>query len=200
MTRRSHSSGLSGPRRNPPVFGSTSRSRWMVHASRLVASLIRLAARPVGAHSSSRTPLAARMRRIALTMVVLPTPGPPVMTMTLASKASRTAACWLSASVSPVRCSTQGSALSGSIHGHGKVPLAKVSRRSATARSAPCRPARKTQSVSPTRSAITAPSCSSRSSAVRIRSCGTSSRLPARGTSSPTGRPQWPSSIASASA
>ena len=36
-----------------------------------------------------------------------------------------------------MRCSTQGSALSGSIHGHGSVPLASVSRRSATARSAP---------------------------------------------------------------
>src|SRR6516162_7183812 len=37
-------------------------------------------------------PFAARMRRIALTMVVLPTPGPPVMTSTLDISASRIAA------------------------------------------------------------------------------------------------------------
>src|SRR6266852_2386443 len=54
----------------------------MVLASNLVASVIRLAARPVGAHSDRLMPLAARMRRIELTMVVLPTPGPPVMTST----------------------------------------------------------------------------------------------------------------------
>ena len=36
---------------------------------------MRLAARPVGAHSRSRTLFAARMRKIPLTMVVLPTPA-----------------------------------------------------------------------------------------------------------------------------
>ena len=64
----------------------------MVLASKPVASVIRLAARPVGAHSRSLTPFAASMRRMALTMVVLPTPGPPVMTSTLDIKASRIAA------------------------------------------------------------------------------------------------------------
>jgi hypothetical protein len=38
-----------------------------------------------------------------LTMVVLPTPGPPVMTRTLERRASRTASAWLVARVSPVR-------------------------------------------------------------------------------------------------
>src|SRR5262245_34260978 len=52
----------------------------MVLASKPVASVMRFAARPVGAHSRRPVPFAARMRRIALTMVVLPTPGPPVMT------------------------------------------------------------------------------------------------------------------------
>ena len=44
---------------------------------------------------------------MALTMVVLPTPGPPVITKTLDDSASRTAAFWLSARFKPVRCSTQ---------------------------------------------------------------------------------------------
>jgi hypothetical protein len=98
----SQSSGLSEPRRNPPAFGSTASSRWIVRASMPVASLMRLAARPVGAHRRIRTPLAARKRRIELTIVVLPTPGPPVMTSALAVRVSRTAAVWLSARVRPV--------------------------------------------------------------------------------------------------
>ena len=56
----------------------------MVLASKPVASVMRLAARPVGAQSRSLAPFAARIPRIALTIVVLPTPGPPVMTRTLA--------------------------------------------------------------------------------------------------------------------
>ena len=55
----------------------------MVLASNPVASVMRLAARPVGAQRSSFTPLAESTRRMDLTMVVLPTPGPPVMTSTL---------------------------------------------------------------------------------------------------------------------
>ena len=50
-TSRSQSSGLSSPRLKPPPLGSTSSSRWMVLASKPVASVMRLAARPVGAHS-----------------------------------------------------------------------------------------------------------------------------------------------------
>jgi hypothetical protein len=40
-----------------------------------VGAVMRLAARPFGAHSSSFTPFVARMRRMPLTIVVLPTPG-----------------------------------------------------------------------------------------------------------------------------
>jgi hypothetical protein len=40
--------------------------------------------------------------------IVLPTPGPPVITSTLETRATRTASFWLSASASFVRCSTQG--------------------------------------------------------------------------------------------
>ena len=67
-------------------------SRWIVLASTPVASVMRLAARPVGAQSNSRTPLAARILRIELTIVVLPTPGPPVTTSAFAISARRIAA------------------------------------------------------------------------------------------------------------
>jgi hypothetical protein len=63
----------------------------MVLASKPVASIMRLAARPVGAHRRSPTPLAARMRRMPLTIVVLPTPGPPVRIRTLDISARRIA-------------------------------------------------------------------------------------------------------------
>ena len=199
-TRRPQSSGFSRSRLNPPVRGSTSSRRWTVFASKPVASLIRFAARPVGAHSSMSTPLAHRMRRIALTSVVLPTPGPPVITETFEASAVRTASAWPGARASPVLRSTQGSALSGSIRGHEGSPAAMSSMRPAIERSARCRPPRKMQGVSSTVSATTAPSASSRSSAVRISPAGTSSSFAASGPSSSSGRAQWPSSIASASA
>ena len=142
-------------------------------------------------------PLAESTRRIDLTMVVLPTPGPPVMTSTLDISARRIAVFWLSASCRPVRCSTQGRALSGSIHGQGSLPFTSRISRSAMARSARYRPARNTHGVSPTLSAMTVPSDSSRSRAVRISSCGTSSNSSASGINSSVGKPQWPSSIAS---
>ena len=44
-------------------------------------------------------------------MVVLPTPGPPVMTSTFDERARRIAAFWLSASVIPICRSIQGRAL-----------------------------------------------------------------------------------------
>src|SRR6476619_211558 len=82
----------------------------MVLASKPVASLMRLAARPVGAQRSSFTLFAESTRSIELTIVVLPTPGPPVMTSTLETSARRIAVFWLSASCSPMRCSNQGRA------------------------------------------------------------------------------------------
>ena len=51
-TRRSQSRALPSLRLKPPALGSTSSSRWIVLASNPVASVIRLAARPVGAQSS----------------------------------------------------------------------------------------------------------------------------------------------------
>ena len=48
------------------------------------------------------------------------------MTSTLDISASRIAATWLSARARPMRSSTHGKALSGSIQGHGSVPFACV--------------------------------------------------------------------------
>jgi hypothetical protein len=59
---------------------------------------------------------ASRILRMELTRVVLPMPAPPVITSTLEVRATRIASCWLSASTSFVRCSTQGMALSASMN------------------------------------------------------------------------------------
>ena len=87
----------------------------MVFASSPVLSERRLAARPVGAHRAIETLFAIRIFSSELTNVVLPTPGPPVMTSMLEASAARRARFWLSASTSLVRVSTQGIALSASI-------------------------------------------------------------------------------------
>jgi len=84
-----HSSGFASLRRKLPCLGSTSSRRWMVLASRPVLSLSRLAARPVGAARAMSIPLAPSTFRMALISVVLPTPGPPVITRTLESRARR---------------------------------------------------------------------------------------------------------------
>ena len=89
----------------------------MVFASSPVLSDNRFAARPVGAQSATRTCLAIRIFRIELTRVVLPTPGPPVITTTLLERAVRTASRWLAANCRPVRRSTHGIALAASMGG-----------------------------------------------------------------------------------
>jgi hypothetical protein len=60
--------------------------------SRPVLSLSRLTARLVGAASAISIPLAPSTLRIELITVVLPTPGPPVVTRTFEGRASRSAA------------------------------------------------------------------------------------------------------------
>ena len=52
----------------------------MVFASRLHDSLSRLDARPVGAKSKTFLRVTSSIFKIHLTMVVLPVPGPPVIT------------------------------------------------------------------------------------------------------------------------
>ena len=65
----------------------------MVLAGRPVASLSRLAARPVGEASSARLPAASARRMTLRTVVVLPVPGPPVSTVTRWVRAACTASC-----------------------------------------------------------------------------------------------------------
>src|SRR6202046_2106151 len=117
----------------------------MVFASSPVLSDNRLAARPVGAQSATRAYLAIRLFSIELTRVVLPTPGPPVITSTLLERAIRTASRWLAASCRPVRRSTQGIALAASVGGQAGSADARTRNRSAIVCSARYRPARNTQ-------------------------------------------------------
>ena len=90
---QSASSGFSAFREKAPSSPPYSSSRWMVFASAPVASVIRLAARPVGAHSSTWfSPLSSS--RMQLIMVVFPVPGPPVITKTPVSSARTMASRW----------------------------------------------------------------------------------------------------------
>ena len=105
----------------------------MVLASSPVCSVMRLAARPVGAANATRTPLATSRRKIVSSRVVLPTPGPPVTTATLEPSTSFRASRCEVARVLPVRLSTQGMALSRSISGQGGGPDARSISRDAIA-------------------------------------------------------------------
>ena len=84
----------------------------MVLAGFPVASAIRLAARPVGAARLMRLVSFSKRLIMALMMVVLPVPGPPVSTMTLFLAAMRTASAWASASLGVKDCRTSPTCLS----------------------------------------------------------------------------------------
>ena len=101
----------------------------MVFASMPVLSERRFAALPVGAARATFTPLATRIRRMALTKVVLPTPGPPVITMTFDETAFATASRWLGAKVTPSFCSIHGMALTVSMLGQDGLPTANAVKR-----------------------------------------------------------------------
>src|SRR5438552_8894879 len=89
-------------------------------------SVSRFAARPVGAHSMHFTPLARSNIRIEFTSVVLPTPGPPVLSRTRLPRTVFSASRWLGASVLPVRCSHHAPAFSYSIGGYIGYASARV--------------------------------------------------------------------------
>ena len=110
----SASSGLEGQRPKVAPAGRHSSSRCSVEAGAPVASASRLAARPVGAASATVSPLRFKIETIPRTMVVLPTPGPPVTTATLAPSASLTASACCRASAIPASRSYQTIALSAS--------------------------------------------------------------------------------------
>ena len=90
-------------RLNPPAEYSS--SRWMVFASRPVASARRFAARPVGAHRSTRSCRRPSASTMARTRVVLPVPGPPVMIRSRLAQAAWTASCCNGESVMPAALS-----------------------------------------------------------------------------------------------
>ena len=169
----------------------------MVFASIPVWSVIRLAARPVGAASRSHAPLGGEDAQDGVEQRRLADAGPPVMTAAFERRTVSIAARWDAANVFPVFFSTQGTAFAMSIVGQGGDPLERASRRSAMPRSARCRPRRNTQGRSSIASVTTSPSASSSVSALRTMRSSTSSNVTVSLTSSSTGRPQWPSSIAS---
>ena len=70
------------------------------------------------------------------TRVVLPTPGPPVITITFERSAARIAVFWLAASARPVRASTHGMAFSASMDFQGIAPRKRKRSRTAIERSA----------------------------------------------------------------
>ena len=119
---RSVSNGFVSLRSNPalpsiPPFNSS--MRWIVRASNPVVSLILFAARPVGAARKMSMPSISKYRMIVLIVVVLPVPGPPVMTKRPFRTASFTACTWCSSNCIPVcfsmlwiRCSISASATS----------------------------------------------------------------------------------------
>ncbi len=140
-TSRSQSSGFSSLREKPPCFGSISSRRWMVLASIPVCSVMRLAARPVGAARSDPRRLSQRgcegSSRACWSCPHQDRPSSPRQWRTARA---RTASRWEAERVLPVRPSTHGRALSRSMAGQGGLPSARAISRSAMARSAACRP------------------------------------------------------------
>ena len=86
----------------------------MVAASCPVSSASRLAARPVGAASTTLAPLARASATTERTVKLFPHPGPPVSIATREVSASRTASSCSGASGAPVRLRSEASALSQS--------------------------------------------------------------------------------------
>ena len=191
-TTRSVSSRLSLPRLKPKVCGSNSSRRWMVLASRPVDSVSLLAALPVGAQRVTRSLRARRIPRMLFTRVVLPTPGPPVMTITLLASASRTASRWEAERVRPVSPSTQGIAFSATISPQGGAPGARRERLAATPTSARYRGARKRQGRPEISSGIRFSSMISAPIAWSMTVSGISSRAAALRRSSSRAAAQWP--------
>ena len=113
---------------------------------------------------------------MALTRVVLPTPGPPVITSTLERSASRTASRWLVGQADAGPRLDPGDRLVGIDRAaRAGGPRPARSSRSAMPRSARYSPARNTQARPSTVSATTAPSASSSASAASDHLGGISS-------------------------
>ena len=198
---RSASSGRSRLRWKVIVFGSSSSSRCSVFASWPVASAMRLAARPVGAPSTMREPFRSRIWMMPFTRVVLPVPGPPVMTRSFFPTPCLMASRCSGARVSFCRSSNQAMARSTSMATGRAGVRASARASSAAPRSARCSDARYTAVGAPASSSsvplslpfpppaervmsfLTCPSPASASTAVSMSPGSTSSMAAVRSTS-----------------
>ena len=142
----------------------------MVLASRPVASPMRLAARPVGAHRAYSVPISSKRVITKRKMVVLPVPGPPVITNAPAFNANSTAWRWAGARVISSCCSNRAIWAFGRKKGLSKA-LWPWSRNSRRAQSCSVRnmPGKNIPSSPGSCSWISWPSSSS---SVRVRSTG----------------------------
>ena len=127
-------------------------------------------------------------------MVVLPTPGPPVMTVTFPVSTWATAARCEAARVRPVCCSTQGMALAGSRAPQGGVPSSRCRSCVATPTSARYSGASMRQGWPSMASAMRRSSWTSRVIACTMVVSGISSSVVAASMSSAWTTAQWPSS------
>ena len=108
ITRHSHSRGLRSLRLKKGwsrSSQSTCNIRCMVLDSSPVSSLMRFAARPVGAANRTLSPACFSMRIMAFKVVVFPVPGPPVSISTPCSMAAFMASLCLPAYFMPSRSS-----------------------------------------------------------------------------------------------
>ena len=123
----SHLRGLSSSRTNTmsPVPGSipASSSRWMVEAFSPVTSVSRFAARPVGAASRQASCICPSRDNIPFNIVVLPVPGPPVISSSPEVAASRMARVCSSEYSMPLSSATLRIMRSKPLGG-GKLPFA----------------------------------------------------------------------------
>ena len=193
----SASSGLSSSRAKPWPSPPYSSSRCSVRAEHPVASLMRLAARPVGAQSSTR-PMRRIRRMMQLMDVVLPVPGPPVTTVTPSVTAASTA----------LRCSPQRATFSSrsysaisariasSLWGAGSMESRSASSSFAVSRSASSRLGRYTARSPPTSSRTSARRVMSTFSARAVVSSDAPRTRPAWAMSSPSGRYMCPMPLA----
>jgi hypothetical protein len=133
-------------------------------------------------------------------MVVLPTPGPPVITASFRLSAVAVAACCPAARVTPSLPSALAIALSVSISGQDGAPAPRSRIATAMAASARCRGGRKMTDRPAMASSTTPPEAiSSRKASARMAP-SISSSLAASASRSSRGRPQSPLATASISA
>ncbi|MPM59645.1 hypothetical protein SDC9_106491 [bioreactor metagenome] len=116
----SANSGFSSLRINLSLPRPYSSRRCIVRASRPVVSVMRFAARPVGAHSSTSSPSLSISSSMKLIIVVLPVPGPPVITHSPPPTALSTAARWSGASFMLRASCARASSSSISMYGASK--------------------------------------------------------------------------------